>query len=124
MDFARFQPDNYQGGEDCVHFTPKFNAARRDLAPFNDASCDLDDWAISVCQADQIHCYAGVECHGGYKNFYSTCYKVQNKTEGPYSAQIACVHEGAILMEPRSKSEVRALEYLLQLFSGGEAGFR
>ena len=109
LSFANGQPNNYGGREDCVHFAPKAGTDRPDLHPFNDAPCNQHNWAIYVCQAVPQPCYAALKCHTGYKQLYGRCYKLHLDIMSFDDTQRTCRHEGATLIEPRSRADLNFL---------------
>ncbi len=112
MHFANGQPNDYSGGEDCVHFTPRTGTTRPDLHPFNDASCHSDDLAIGVCHAPLLPCYPALQCQAGYMQINYKCYKLHQETQSYDAAQQTCASEGAKLIEPRSQADLHLLQTL------------
>ncbi len=112
LHFAKNQPDDWKGREDCVHFTPETGTRRSDLYPFNDASCNAKNWAIFVCQAPRLpkHPIPIEMCPHGYKLLNRKCYKLHHETKSYREAQGTCANEGGTLIEPRSQIDLDLIE--------------
>ena len=123
LHFGNGQPNDFDGQQDCVYYSPKTITQYLGLYPFNDFQCHFDDWASFVCQAPLLPCYQAVQCQmsqafsyppsqcqAGYQQVKDQCYKLHPENKTYDVAQQTCVSEGATLIEPRSQADLNLLD--------------